>query len=72
MVIAPIRGQEELSSKIMCHIVKKIKTHTMTSHFCFETIDNKPVINFSNFWEDLSYCGRHYLLSASSEPSLMR
>lgn len=28
--------------------------------------------NFSNFWDDLSYMGRHYLVGASSSPDLMR
>lgn len=72
MVVAILKGQEELSTKVTCRIVKKISLHTSTSSFCFETLDHKPVANFSNFWDDLSHCGRHYLISASTEPSLMR
>ena len=72
MVVAVLKGQENLSQKITCRIAKKIKLHTTSSNFCFETLDAKPVENFSNFWHDLSYCGRHYLINASTEPSLSR
>jgi hypothetical protein len=72
MVIAGITGQEKYSKTVVTRIVKKVKNNNQTHSFCFETLDLKPVENFSNFFEDLSFLGRHYLLSASSDPTMIR
>lgn len=72
MVVAIVAGQESYTEKIVTRIVKKVKDNSSTCTFCFETIDQLDVPNFNNFFEDLSYIGRHYLLSASSDPVVMR
>jgi hypothetical protein len=72
MVVAVFAGQENLCEKVVTRIVKKVKDNTNTCTFCFETINQLEVPNFSSFFEDLSYIGRHYLLSASSDPIVRR
>ena len=51
---------------------KKIKDNPSTCTFCFETLDLKKVEKFSKMFTDLSNCGKHFLLSASSEPKIIR
>jgi hypothetical protein len=72
MVVAVVAGQESFTEKIVTRIIKKSKTGTNNSTFVFETIDGKAVPNFSNFFDDLQLIGRHYLISASSDPVVMR
>lgn len=72
MVVGVIKGQENFATKITTRIIKKIKTGDYNSTFVFETIDQKPVPNFSNFFKDLSYFGRHYLIAASSDDVVLR
>ena len=71
MVVAKIAHQEDIGP-VITRIVKKTKNNKETSTFCFETMDSKPVKNFHYWFEDLNMIGRHYLMAAASNPTLMR
>jgi len=72
MVIATIQGQEKFSTPIKTQIVKKVINNSDSSTFFFETLDGKDVPNFKMWFESLDMIGKHYLISAQSNPNLMR
>lgn len=72
MVIATIQGQEKFSTPIKTQIVKKVINNSDSSTFFFETLDGKDVPNFKMWHESLDMIGKHYLISAQSNPNLMR
>lgn len=71
MVIAKLAGQEDIGP-VITRIIKKTKDNNQTSTFCFETLDALPVKNFKSWFDDVNMIGRHFLMSASSNPTLMR
>ena len=72
MVVARIKGQDETCEVTVARIAKKIKNNANTFTFCFETINRKPDIKFSRFFENHQALGCHYLISASSDPHILR
>jgi hypothetical protein len=72
MVVARLESKIEDKTVTVTRIAKKIKDNPSTCTFCFETLDLKKVEKFSKMFTDLSNCGKHFLLSASSEPKTIR
>jgi NAD(P)H-flavin reductase len=72
MVVAKVSGEEKNAKSVVCRIAKKTKINSNTHSFCFETLDKKPHHGFSSFFSDHNNMGRHYLLSASSDPDTLR
>jgi hypothetical protein len=56
----------------VCRLIKKLKDNPTTHTFCFQTVDLKPHAKFSKFFLDWNYYGKHYTVSASSDPLTIR
>ena len=72
MVIATLAGQEEFNAPVKTQLVKKVINNSDSSTFYFETLDEAPIPNFRLWHESVDMIGKHYLISAQSEPTLMR
>lgn len=56
----------------MCRVVDKYQVGTGTHTFKLEAMRGKDIHHFKHWYDDLDFCGRHFLLYSKKHPLVKR
>jgi len=70
-VIGIIEDQELVQDELF-KITNKLQVNLETATFTFTSIDNQPVTNLKQWYQDPAMMGRHFLVFSVSDPTVKR
>ena len=71
LVVGVIKGQEEVKDELFS-ITAKTLISANTTTFTFTSIDNEPVINLKQWYNDPEMIGRHFQVNSVRSPNVKR
>lgn len=71
LVVGVIKGQEEVKDELFI-ITAKNPFSANTTTFTFTSIDNEPVVNFKQWYNDPQMIGRHFQVNSVRNPNVKR
>ena len=71
LVVGVIKGQESVTDELF-RITNKSSVNQSTSTFTFTSIDNEPVTNLKEWYNDPSMIGCHFLVFSVRSPNVKR